>query len=180
MTHVELLFALTKKLPRLNREDGEILKNIVSGIAQKNDSIFRFYEELTTSNGILNLQIIKKTSENYSVPKLYGDLIDNRFKDFKMNIISVCAKNKQRIADNKNPGYDESKWMKSGQRMFSSTETTTIEKAGGLENMCISIHTIGYFDFLRKIFLESATEVSRAKYSKLIQSGKNAIAYKEE
>lgn len=179
MTHVELLFALTKKLPRLNREDGEILKGIVSGIAKKDDSLFKFYEELSTSENILSLPTIKKIAEKYSVPELYKDHIDARFNEFKINIRHVCTKNIELETIGKQPGLDPDKWKKNKRNMFSSTEKITISKAGGLGAICRSMHNVGYFDYLRKLFSEAATEVSKLKYSLLMQNSKDVIEYKD-
>jgi hypothetical protein len=179
MTHVELLFALTKKLPRLSREEGEILKNIVSGIAQKGDSLFKFYEELTTTESILSLPVIKRISEKYSVPSLYKGHINERFSEFKKNIRAVCVKNKELADNSRAPGLDPDKWLKNKRAMFGSTEKITIENAGGIETICKNIHGIGYFDYLSKIFSEAATEVSRLKYSKLLQDSPEKIEYKK-
>jgi hypothetical protein len=179
MTHVELLFALTKKLPRLNREEGEILKNIVSGIGKKDDSLFRFYEELSTTDGILNLATIKRIAEKYSVPNLYKDHISSRFSEFKENIRAVCNKNNELSASGRRPGLDPDKWVKNKRSMFSSTEKITISKAGGLDTICHSIHNVGYYDYLKKLFMEAATEVSKLKYSLLLKDSKDLIEYKE-
>ena len=180
MTHVELLFALTKKLPRLNREEGEILKNIVSGIGKKDDSLFKFYEELSTTDGILNLASIKRIASKYSVPELYKDHISRRFDEFKENIRAVCNRNNEMSAAGRRPGIDPDKWMKNKRSMFSSTEKITISKAGGIEKICQSIHNVGYYDYLRRLFSEAATEVSKLKYSLLLKESKDLIEYKNE
>jgi len=178
MTHIELLSALMKKLPRLNREEGEVLKNIVSEIAKKDNSLFEFYEEVTTEKDILSLPVIKRIAEKYSVPELYKDHIRERFLEFKQNIMMVCDTNKNLVSKGRSPGLDPDKWMKGGVSLFSSTEKKTIETAGGLEMICRSIHNVGYFDYLFKLYKKSATEVSKIKYSLLMSGKKSEIEYK--
>ncbi len=178
MTHIELLTLLMKKIPRLTREEGEILKNIVSRIANKNNSIFDFYEEISTSEGIVSLYRVKTVALKYSVPTLYKEHIESRFDTFRKNIRIVASMNSELGASGKALAFDPDKWMKNKLRMFSSTEKMVIESAGGLEIICNSVHNVGYFDYLKKLFTNSATEISRLKYTSLMQNNKDLIEYK--
>lgn len=180
MTHIELLTLLVKKMPKLTREEGEILKNIVSKIAIKGDSLFEFYEELCTTNGILNLSTVKEISQKYSVPELYKDHIHSRFNEFRKNIRIVSSRNAILKQNGKPMALDPEKWTKNKLRMFASTEKMVIEKAGGLEEIGLHIHDIGYFDYLEKLFLESAIDISRIKYSSLLNGKKDLIEYSKD
>jgi hypothetical protein len=159
-------------------EAGEVLNNIVSSVENKHDSLFKFFEELATTDGFLSLAIIKRVSEKYAVPVLYKDLISDRFIEFKSNIRMVCIKNKEMESKNRNPGLSPDKWIKNGLQMFSSTEKMTIESIGGLDVICRHIHDIGYFDYLFKVFKESAVNVSQIKYSLLLNDESKKIEYK--
>lgn len=179
MTHVELMSTLKKQLPKLNKAEGEILRELVSSIGEKDNSVYRFYEELSTNGVILGLPNIKKVAQNYSVPALYKDLIESRFDKFKMNLKAICQKNADIILAGKEPGFDPAKWTINGGKMFQTTETKTIQNAGGIETICTRIYTVGYFDYLNKLFLEAATETSRLKYSLLLKSDIDMIEYKD-
>ncbi len=179
MTHIELLTLLVKKIPRLTREEGEILKSIVSKIADKDNSIFNFYEEVSTSDGIMSLYKMKKLSEKYSVPELYKGHIDSRFDNFRKNLRIVTSRNTELKRLVRPLALDPDKWTKNKLRMFSSTEKMVIDEAGGLSNICDSIHNVGYFDYLRKLFADAATEVSRLKYTSLMQNNRDVIEYKD-
>ena len=172
MTHSELLAALVDKIPKMNKFDLEILRDIIAGIALKDNSLYDFYKEVTTSNSFIDVALIKKVSEKYSVPVMYREHIDERFDKFKENLKTVCALNRKRIDSGKEPGYDPDKWLKDRKPMFSSTEKRTIEKIGGLEKLCSSMLNVGFFDYLKTLFEESATDVSKVKYA-LMMDGKN-------
>jgi len=172
MTHSELLAALVDKIPKMNKFDLEILRDIVAGIALKDNSLYDFYREVTTSNSFIDVALIKKISEKYSVPTMYREHIDSRFYAFKENIKTVCALNRERVKSGKKPGFNPDKWMKDGKPMFSSTEKRTIEKIGGLDKLCESMLNVGFFDYLKTLFEESATDVSKVKYA-LMMDGKN-------
>jgi len=177
MTHFELLAILKKKLPKLNRPENQILKETIAGLGDKDNSLYRFYKELSTNGYFLDLANIEKVAKNYSVPILYKDLINSRFDKFKLNLKSICQKNQILIDEGKKPGYDPTKWIINGRNMFQTTEEKTINHVGGIEAISKSIYTIGYFDYLKKVFLESATETSRLKYSLLLSEDINTIEY---
>ncbi len=180
MTHLELLSMLKKQLPRLNRAEGQILKEIIAGLGDKGDSLYLFYKELSTNGNILGLPNIKKVAENYTVPLLYKDLIDSRFDKFKKNLKVICLKNHDRETKGEKPGLDVNRWTIGGVEMFQTTEKKTIKHVGGINNICEGINTVGYFDYLKKTFLESATETSRLKYSLLLKADMDMIEYKDE
>ncbi len=178
MTHLELLSMLKKQLPRLNRSEGQILKGIIAGLGKKDDSLYAFYEELSTNGNILSLSNIKKTAEKYSVPLLYKDMIEARFLQFKTHLKAICVSNQNSMSQGLNPGYDAGKWTVEGAKMFQTTEIMTIDKVGGIRNICANINNVGYFDFLKKMFLASATETSTLKYSLLLKSDPTLIGDK--
>jgi len=170
MTHNELLAILIDKMPKMNSFDVDILKDIVAGVALKDNSIYDFYRELTTSGNFLDMALIERIAKNYTVPSMYREHIENRFDSFKNNIKTVCLKNKIAVDTGKKPGYKAERWVKDSKPMFSSTERMTIDKAGGLQIMCRNIMKVGQFDFLKSLFEESATDVSKVKYALMMQS----------
>ena len=179
MTHSELFFAIKEKMVGLNEYESDALMDIISKVADKGDSLRRFYIEVITSAEYPNLPTIKKIAEKYSVPKLYAAHINKKFNNFLSNIHIVCKENNDRIFKGLKPGEDPDKWLKNGVPMFGSTEKLTINKAGGLIKICSGIHTSGYTDYLEQLFQESAVDVSKVKYAKLISGNSYQIEYKE-
>lgn len=175
MTHSELLVSLVDKMPKMNTFDMDILKDIVAGVALKEESIYEFYREVTTSGAFVDMALIERISSKYSVPSMYRKHIDSRFDLFKSNIKRVCVENKQLVEEGKNPGFNPIHWEKNNKPIFGSTERITIEKAGGLEDICQEVFNVGYFDYLKKLFESAATEVSKMKYSLIIKSQPKAI-----
>ena len=156
----------------------DVLRDIIAGIAKKGDSVFRCYSEILTSNDFVTLSGVKRIADKYSVPELYEDHINKRFQDFKTNLKTVCRINHEKSKINVVQGFHVDKWKKGGVQMFGSTESITITKAGGLETMCREIHSVGYFEYLMKIFKESAIDVSKRKYSSLIMTSEDMIEHK--
>ncbi len=178
MTHNELLVILMDKMPNLNVFDIDILKDIVAGIALKENSLYDFYRELMTSGEYLDIALVKKIAEKYSVPRLYKKHIDDRFAKFKENIKIVCIENTKALNNGKRPGLNPDRWLRDKKPMFGSTEKITIEKAGGLESVCKNMMHVGHFDYLRTLFEESATDVSKVKYA-LIMSKHKELEHKK-
>jgi len=172
MTHNELLVILIDKMPNMNVFDIEILKDIVAGIALKGDSLYDFYRELTTSGEYLDVALVKKIAEKYSVPKMYKEHIDSRFLLFKENIKIVCTENAKAVLEGKRPGLNPDRWLRDKKPMFGSTEKITIKKAGGIQSICENIMHVGHFDYLKKLFEESATDVSKVKYALIMKKNK--------
>jgi len=175
MTHKQLLEVLVNKITNMNKFDVVILKDIIAGLALKGDSIQDFYREITTCGKFLDLALIQNIAKKYSVPSLYSDHIDSRFGLFKENIKVVCSQNPQFSMENKRPVLNPGGWLRDKKPMFGSTEKATIEKAGGLEKICSQILNVGYFDYLRTLFEESATDVSKVKYALMIKDVTNQI-----
>jgi len=178
MKHIELLSIIQDRL-KLDKIDEKILKDIIAGLADKDDSIFEFYTKLTTAAEYITLPLVKKLAEDYSVPKMYEDHIEKRFEEFKANLKTVYTLNCKSKEEGRSPGYIPSKWLKSKAPMFGSTELMTIDKVGGLESIGEGMFTVGYFDYLKKIFKESATDISKLKYSNLIKASDKMIESKK-
>ena len=179
MDHRELYKIFLKMLGKdMNTYDRDILKNIIAGLADKDDSLVRFYEDVTTSGKFIELSLLKNIAQNYSVPTIYEDHIQERFSKFKANLKIVYATNSSRKDSGLKQGFITEKWMKDKKPMFGSTESLTIETAGGLKKIAQGMHNSGYFEYLFKLYEQSATNVSKVKYSLLIKSTANAIEYK--
>ncbi len=175
MTHSELLVSLIDKMPKMNIFDMEILKDIIASIALKDDSIYDFYRDITTSGSFVDIASIERIAKSYSVPSMYRTHIDRRFDDFKSNIKNICIENKLIIMDGRMPGLNPDNWFKNKKPMFASTEKLTIEKAGGIRNICDKMFNIGYFDYLKILFEKSATDVSKVKYALMMKTPHKAI-----
>lgn len=175
MTHSDLVDVLADKISKMNEFDMDILEDIVAGIALKDDSLYQFYRELTTCGRYLDIALVKEISEKYSVPSLYRSHVDKRFDLFKENIKIVCTKNKELVSDHKRPGLIPDRWLRDKKPMFGSTEMTTIEKAGGLGSICDKFLMVGQFDYLKLLFEEAATDVSKVKYALIIKDTQKKI-----
>lgn len=175
MTHNELLATLIDKIPKMNVFDVEILKDIVAGIAKKDNSLYDFYRELSTSGEFLDIALVEKIAQKYTVPSMYREHVDKRFDLFKENLKIVTLKNKEAIADGKKEGLNPDNWVRDGVKMFGSTEKHAIEKAGGLGSIRASIMNFGYFEYLKSIFENSATEISKSKYSLIMKNNQKQI-----
>ena len=175
MTHNELMAALVDKMPKMNTFDLEILKDIIAGIALRENSIYDFYRDVTTSGSFIDISTIQKISKNYTVPSMYREHIDTRFDMFKENVKIVCYENSKLVSHGKRPGFDPNKWLRNKKPMFGSTEKITIDKANGLDNICNGIMNVGQFDYLKKLYEESATDVSKVKYALMMKSPNKRI-----
>lgn len=172
MTHTELLAILMDKIPKMNEFDIEILKDIIAGIALKDSSLYDFYREITLKSDFVSIALIEEVAKKYTVPQMYRDHIDQRFNTFKNNIKIVSDKNNNMISLGEQEGINPDKWFADGKKMFSSTEKLTIEKAGGLSKIRTSLTNVGYFEYLRKLFEGSATDVSKVKYALMMKKNK--------
>jgi len=179
VTHSDVFFALKEKFVGINELESDALMEIVSSVGDKGDSLRRFYIEVITSSKYLDLPTVKTISDKYSVPKLYASHISSKFDNFVTSIRLVCKENASRKMSGKPIGENPDGWTKNGVPMFGSTEKLTINKAGGLAKICGAMNTPGYTDHLEDLFKESATDVAKIKYAKLIKGKTPQLEYKE-
>jgi hypothetical protein len=166
ITHALIFKNIKSKLPKdLSELDSEILKDIVLKVGDKDGSLASFYRDVSLYDGFLTLGAINKMAEKYLVHVIYKDYIDKNYAVFEDRLLAIERKASELNAENIEVSFELDAWAIQGKQMFSRTDLLTIEKLGGLKTVTSKLYELGYRQYMRRIYSESADERGTAKYT---------------
>jgi hypothetical protein len=156
-------------------QDVRLLTKALYSIADRNDSIDEFYEELI-KGGFITLESILKTAPKYRVSEVWADLILDRFRLFMDSLTMLMAHM------DKNPEFEYQNWKYTvngkQEPVFQRTELRAIEKYGGIK---VILENGLNSDRMYKIFKKASEEIAFEKYApKQIAQNDDRMAIEEK
>ena len=166
ITHALIFKNIRAKLPRDTSElDSEILKDIVLKVGDKDGSLASFYRDVSLYTGFLTLGAINEIAEKYLVHVIYKDYIEKNYSVFENNLLAIERKSTEMKERDIAVSFNFDAWATPGKQIFSRTDILTIEKLRGLETVVSKIYELGYRQYMKRIYSESADERGTAKYA---------------